>query len=77
MSVIDENILKVHNTEAMLSESYPEGYKGKLFARTVNDKVLTDNDICVSAKERGGYTGSLDDLKDLRVIRSKFAVRQA
>ncbi|MDR2632303.1 MAG: DUF4469 domain-containing protein [Treponema sp.] len=64
MSVIDDDVLKVHNTDVMLYESHLEGHKGKLFARTVNDKVLTDDDVCVSAKERGGYTGSLDDLKE-------------
>jgi hypothetical protein len=64
MSVIDNDVLKVHDTEVMLYESHLEGYEGKLFARTVNDKVLTYEDVCVSVKERGGYTGSLDDLKE-------------
>jgi hypothetical protein len=45
MSVINADVLKVDDTEVMLYESHLEGHEGKLFARTVNDKVLTDEDI--------------------------------
>jgi hypothetical protein len=64
MSVIDDDVLKTHDTEVLLYESHLEGYEGKLFARTMHDKILTYEDVCVWAKERGGFTGRLEDLKD-------------
>jgi hypothetical protein len=68
MSVIDDDVLKVHDTEVLLYESHLEGYEGKLFARTLNDKTLGYKDICVSAKERGGFSGSVIDLEDHTVV---------
>ena len=35
-----------------------------MVARTVNEKTLSFEEVCIAAKERGGYTGSLDDLKE-------------
>jgi hypothetical protein len=44
---------------------YPNNFPGKegeFVAHTVAEKPLTYEEVCASAKERGGYTGSLDDL---------------
>jgi hypothetical protein len=32
--------------------------------RTVNEKTFSFEEVCAAAKERGGFTGSLDDLKE-------------
>ena len=61
-SAADPFELKEHNTDVFTYESHLKGYEGLFFARTKNDKVLTAKDVCVSAKERGGYTGSIEDL---------------
>jgi hypothetical protein len=63
MTVFDEDVLKMRDTVVELHETHLEGYEGKLFAKTVNGKMRTFEDVCVSAKERGGFTGNLDDLK--------------
>jgi hypothetical protein len=54
--------LKEHDTGILTYESHLKGHEGLYFARAKNDKILSIQDVCVSAKERGGYTGSLEDL---------------
>ncbi|MDR0637300.1 MAG: DUF4469 domain-containing protein [Spirochaetaceae bacterium] len=61
-SVADPFELKEHNTDVFTYESHLKGSEGLFIARTKNDKTLTLKDVCVSAKERGGFTGSLEDL---------------
>jgi hypothetical protein len=61
-SVTDIFELAEHNTDILMYESHMKGHEGLYFARTKNDKTLTIKDVCVSAKERGGYTGNLEDL---------------
>jgi hypothetical protein len=61
-SVTDIFELTEHSTDILMYESNLKGHEGFYFARTKNDKILSIKDVCVSAKERGGYTGSLDDL---------------
>jgi hypothetical protein len=53
-----------------------EGHKGEFFARTENEKTLTLEQICVAAKERGGFTGSIEDLKEHIAIFLREAVHQ-
>jgi hypothetical protein len=63
MTVFDEDVLKMHDTVVELHETHLEGYEGKLFAKPVRNRVLSFEAVCVSAKKRGGFTGSLADLK--------------
>jgi hypothetical protein len=42
VSAIDDDALETRDTEVMLYGSHPEGYGGRLFARTVNDVVTND-----------------------------------
>jgi hypothetical protein len=64
MSVLDQVVLGPHDTEVLLYESHLEGYEGKLYARTLNDETVGYEKICVEAKERGGFTGNVEDLKN-------------
>jgi hypothetical protein len=50
--------------EVALFGSHLEGYEDKLFARPVRNMRFTENGVCVSAKERGGFTGSLRDMEN-------------
>ncbi|MDR1232024.1 MAG: DUF4469 domain-containing protein [Spirochaetaceae bacterium] len=64
MSVNKKSKGILHDTAVNLYESHLEGYEGKLFARTVNDQIIGYERICDSAKERGGFTGNVQDLKN-------------
>jgi hypothetical protein len=45
-------------------ETHASNLKGLniFYAQTVNDQVLSVQNVCVLAKERGGFTGNVDDL---------------
>ncbi|MDR1469846.1 MAG: DUF4469 domain-containing protein [Spirochaetaceae bacterium] len=64
MSVLDDVKQVLHRVRVKLYPSNLPENEGKLIARTVNEKTLTYEEVCVAAKERGGYTGSLDNLKE-------------
>ncbi|MDR1468658.1 MAG: DUF4469 domain-containing protein [Spirochaetaceae bacterium] len=64
MSVIDDAVQVLHRIRVKLYPSHLPEKEGEFIARTVNEKTLTDGEVCVAAKERGGYTGSLDDLNE-------------
>ncbi|MDR0637656.1 MAG: DUF4469 domain-containing protein [Spirochaetaceae bacterium] len=76
MSVIDDVTQVLHRIRVKLYPSNLPERKGELIARTVNEKTLTFEEVCVAAKERGGYTGSLDDLKEHIAIFLREAARQ-
>ena len=64
MSVIDGVSQVLHRIRVKLYPNNLPGKEGELVARTVNEKTLSFEEVCVAAKERGGYTGSLDDLME-------------
>jgi hypothetical protein len=51
-----------HNTDIVTHASNLKGQEDVFYAVTVNDHIHTVADVCVSAKERGGFTGNVDDL---------------
>jgi len=53
---------KQHRIRVRLYQSRLPTTIGKFFARTVNEAMLTIAQIAASAKTRGGYTGSLEDM---------------
>ncbi|MDR0638223.1 MAG: hypothetical protein LBG27_04855 [Spirochaetaceae bacterium] len=63
MSVIDDVAQVPHRIRVKLYPNHLPGKKGEFVARTVNEKTLSYEEVCGAAKERGGYTGSLEDLK--------------
>jgi hypothetical protein len=76
MSVIDDVTQVLHRIRVKLYPSNLPERKGELIARTVNEKTLTYEEVCASAKERGGFTGSLDDLKEHIAIFLREAAHQ-
>ncbi|MDR2793995.1 MAG: DUF4469 domain-containing protein [Treponema sp.] len=64
MSVIDDVEQVLHRIRVKLYPSHLPGKEGELIARTENERSLLSEEVCKSAKERGGFTGSLDDLNE-------------
>ena len=64
MSVLDDAEQVLHRIRVKLYPGHLPGKEGELYARTINERTLTFEEVCVAVKERGGYTGSLDDLKE-------------
>jgi hypothetical protein len=52
----------LHKVRVRLYPSYLPQFKGKFIARTDNEKTLSIEDICASLKQRGGFTGSYEEL---------------
>jgi hypothetical protein len=76
MSVIDNVEQVMHKIRVRLYFSHLPGKEGQLIARTVNEKALSHEEVCVAAKERGGFTGSLDDLQEHTAIFLREAAYQ-
>jgi hypothetical protein len=58
---------KLHKMRAKLYPSYLPGTEGKYIARTINEAIVTIEDICASMKNRGGFDGSYEEaVKTLR-----------
>jgi hypothetical protein len=76
MSVIDDDEQVLHKIRVKLYPNNLPGKEGELVARTVNERTLLFEEVCVAAKERGGYTGSLDDLKEHLAIFLRETVHQ-
>jgi hypothetical protein len=64
MSVLDDVKEVFHRVRVKLYPSHLEDLKGTFYARTANEKTLDYKEVCKMAKERGGYTGNLDDLEE-------------
>jgi hypothetical protein len=62
MAVIEEINEVLHKIEAKLYPNYLGKGEGAYVARAKAEAPLSIEDICASAKNRGGYTGSYDDL---------------
>ncbi|MDR1469824.1 MAG: hypothetical protein LBT00_11080, partial [Spirochaetaceae bacterium] len=53
----------LHKIRVKLYPNYLEHkIPGKYLARTDSEATVTIEQICMSAKNRGGYTGDLDDM---------------
>ena len=76
MSVIDNVEQVMHSIHVRLYPAHLPGQEDELIARTVNEKALSYEEVCVAAKERGGFTGSLEDLKDHTAIFLREAAYQ-
>lgn len=61
-SVIEALKLLMHRVQVWLYPSHLLGREGKFILRVANPQVLTTEDICVSAKERGGFGGNVNEL---------------
>jgi hypothetical protein len=64
MSVIDDVSQVLHRVRVKLYPSHLPEAEGELVARTENEKTLSFEEVCAAAKERGGFTGSIDDLNE-------------
>jgi hypothetical protein len=61
MAIINDVNEVLHRIRVKL---YPKG-EGSLIARTDNEALLSIEDVCAALKNRGGFTGSYDDLVEL------------
>jgi hypothetical protein len=52
----------LHRIKVKLYPNYLKKVKGAYFARTDNEASLTIDQVCVAMKNRGGFTGSYEDL---------------
>jgi hypothetical protein len=64
MSTITDIGLILHRIRIKLYPNNFENTEGAYFARTNSEKTLSNEDICVALKTRGGFAGNLDDLLD-------------
>ena len=62
----------MHKMRAKLYPSYLPGTEGKYIARTLNEAIVTIEDICASMKNRGGFDGSYEKMRNEELgIRNK------
>jgi hypothetical protein len=76
MSVIDGVEQVLHRIRVKLYPNYLPGKEGELIARTDNEKSLSFEEVSKAAKERGGFTGSLDDLNEHVAVFLREAAHQ-
>jgi hypothetical protein len=60
-SAADEYVSPEHITEVMTHPSHLKGQEGLFYALTKNGIVVSVKQVCVSAKEHGAFTGSLEE----------------
>ena len=63
MPMIDDLSLILHRIKVKLYPNYLKNVKGTYIARTDNERTLDTNDICITSKTRGGFTGNLKDMR--------------
>ena len=63
MSLIEDVSLILHRIKVKLYPNYLKNVKGTYIARTNNERTLDTNDICITSKTRGGFTGNLKDMR--------------
>ncbi|MDR1231580.1 MAG: DUF4469 domain-containing protein [Spirochaetaceae bacterium] len=61
-SLTNDRTEKLQPVEVNLYPGYLPGMEGEYIARFNNLVTLTDEDIAVAMKERGGFTGNVEDL---------------
>jgi hypothetical protein len=76
MSVIDGVEQVLHRIRVKLYHNNLPDREGEFIARTDNEKALSFEEVCKAAKERGGFTGSLDDLNEHIAIFLREAAHQ-
>jgi hypothetical protein len=64
MAVINNVNEVLHRIRVKLYPNYLPGIQGAYIARTSNEASLTVEQVCAALKNRGGFTGSYDDLVD-------------
>jgi hypothetical protein len=63
VNLITNNVSEVlHSIKAKLYPNYLPGVPGVYIARTNNEAVLSIEDVCAAAKNRGGFTGNYEDM---------------
>jgi hypothetical protein len=63
MATMDNQDLVLHKIRAKLYPNHLQGKaEGQYIARTENERTLGAKDICTTAKTRGGYPGSMEEL---------------
>ena len=62
MAIIDEITEVLHKIEAKLYPNYLGKGDGAYVARAKAEAPLSIEDVCAAAKNRGGFTGQIDDL---------------
>jgi hypothetical protein len=62
MPIVTDVVEVLHKIQARLYPNYLQKGEGLFFARAKAEAPLSIEDICASAKNRGGFTGSYDDL---------------
>jgi hypothetical protein len=62
MAIINDITEVMHRIRAKLYPNYLHGVEGKYIARVQAEAPLTIEDVAAAAKNRGGYTGSYEDL---------------
>ena len=58
MSVLNDAEQVLHRIRVKLYPSHLPGHEDELVAKTVNEKTLSIDEVCVAAKERGGLLGT-------------------
>jgi hypothetical protein len=62
MAIINDVNEVLHRIRVKLYPNYLPGVQGAYIARTDNEASLTIEQVCAALKNRGGFTGSYDDL---------------
>jgi hypothetical protein len=63
-SIIDETQEVLHRIRARLYANYLPSVDGEYIARTDDEAALKIPQVCASMKNRGGFTGSVDDAQE-------------
>jgi hypothetical protein len=64
MAIINDVNEVLHRIKVKLYPNYLPNTKGRYIARTSSEATLTIEQVCAALKNRGGFTGSYDDLTD-------------
>jgi len=64
MSIINNVNEVLHRINVKLYPNYLPNAEGLYIARTDNEALLSVEDVCAALKNRGGYTGSYEDLTE-------------
>jgi hypothetical protein len=75
-SIIDDVKEVLHRIRARLYPNYLPGVDGAYIARTDDEAALTIPNICAAMKNRGGFTGSVEDAEEHVHLFLKEAVYQ-
>ena len=62
MSVVNNTDEIFHRIRVKLHHNYLPSLEGSYVARTKNEAALSIENVCASMKNRGGYTGSYENL---------------